>query len=81
MGDGLTKVCPNCGEQTFYADESVRQTVIIEGDGSTVDRYEVLSSKRDEGIRCVSCHITIDTLDSLVTESYFHEVIVPKSMA
>lgn len=80
MGDGLTKVCPNCGDERFYADESVRQTVIIDGDGSTVERYEILSSKRDEAVRCVSCHITIDTLESLVTESYFHEVIVPKSM-
>lgn len=81
MGDGLQKVCPNCGGERFYADESVRQTVIIEGDGSTVERYEILSSKRDEEIRCQTCHISIDTLESLVTESYFHEVIVPKSMA
>lgn len=81
MGDGLQQVCPNCGGERFFADESVRQTVIIEGDGSTIERYEVLSSKRDEQVRCVECHITIDTLESLVTSSYFHEVIVPKSMA
>lgn len=80
MGDGLQKVCPNCGGERFFVDESVRQTVIIDGDGSTVERYEIHSSKRDEELRCVECNITIDTIESLVTETYFHEVIVPKSM-
>jgi hypothetical protein len=71
----MTKVCPNCGSEHFLAYESVRQEVLIDGEGSTIEIRDTLKSKRDEGIICKGCGISIDGLEHLVNESEFHENI------
>lgn len=74
MAIGLEKVCTNCGSERFLTYESIRQTVVIDGNGDTIDVHEVHSSKRDGVIKCIECNVSTRQ-SSLVTAQYFHEVI------
>lgn len=80
MSDGTDMVCPNCGNETFYAVRLVYQTVYYNGDGEIIDRGEE-TEHPDYAItyKCQSCREPYESIpDNLVTEAHFHEVIAVK---
>lgn len=76
------KVCPNCGNNTFNAVETVVNDIVITGEGRKLCTMGQIDSSMDTNvIQCVACKVSIDKVaNSLVTEAYFHEHIALKEM-
>lgn len=74
---GTEKVCPNCGNEYFTQVRTIKQEVSITGEGKVIDNcdstLEVINV--DPKVKCSQCDVVHDSLENLVDESYFHEVI------
>lgn len=74
MPDGLTKVCPNCGNEYFYTTQQVKELVIVDGEGKQIDVVKTLNFNRDDKRLCIQCNHETDE-ENLVTEAFFHNDI------
>lgn len=72
----IQKVCPECGCSNFLSEQHITRSVVIDGNGRVIEHGEdMLSANLSAAISCISCKKSL-TVDDLVTEPYFYEVIV-----
>lgn len=71
---GTELVCPNCGNETFLVTESIRRTVMVDGEGNAIAEQEVHHTNRSRGFQCSQCKVE-SLQENLVTSEYFHEEI------
>lgn len=78
MSDETQKVCPNCGNDSFTSLRIFIYNAIVDGNGMIVDKGKLLTTGvHEEAVyKCTDCESIYEDLSSLVSEAYFHEVIV-----
>ena len=72
----IQKVCPECGCSHFLAEQQITRSVVIDSNSRIIGQdKDMLSANLSTAISCISCRKSL-TVEDLVTEPYFYEVIV-----
>lgn len=71
----MDSVCPNCGGSRFTKIRTVRERVLIDGNGEELDVLNSDVLGESDELLCGTCGNAMDSIDELVTEAFFHEVI------
>lgn len=69
--DGVSLVCPKCGNDHFFTTQNVREEIVVDGEGNQIDVVKTLSQLRASSRRCTYCLHTYDSVDQLVTAYEF----------